>query len=194
MQWDTDPTLTTRIHLDAYAASRDGVLDSLVADGTYSLCMDRPARFVLPVAKGALVMGWSEADAEEESCWKLYEMVGASSAHARDSTGSSSGFKEMVNSKHSSGYRRLTRVRPLEMMKGKPTPAGSAVGAAGRPARFYAGITASGQGEAPKGQRLRHPETIEIDEKGPLLMKTRGVKAGRWVGGKKESVVPPMPI
>ena len=31
-------------------------------------------------------------------------------------------------------------------------------------------------------------------EKGPLLMKTRGVKAGRWVGGKKESVVPPMPI
>ena len=95
MQWDTDPTLTTRIHLDAYAASRDGVLDSLVADGTYSLCMDRPARFVLPEAKGALVMGWSEADAEEESCWKLYEMVGAFSAHARDSTGSSSGFKEL---------------------------------------------------------------------------------------------------
>ena len=26
------------------------------------------------------------------------------------------------------------------------------------------------------------------------MMKTRGVKAGRWVGGKKESVVPPMPI
>ena len=31
-------------------------------------------------------------------------------------------------------------------------------------------------------------------EKGPLLMKTGGVKAGRWVGGKKESVVPLMPI
>ena len=35
------------VHLDAYAASRDGVLDELVADGTYSLCIDRPARFVL---------------------------------------------------------------------------------------------------------------------------------------------------
>ena len=82
------------VHLDAYAASRDGVLDELIADGTYSLCMDRPARFVLPVAKGALVMGWSETDEEEESTWKLYEMVDSYSARARD-TCMESGFKEV---------------------------------------------------------------------------------------------------
>ena len=29
--------------------------------------------------------------------------------------------------------------------------------------RFCPGLTASGRGEAPKGQRLRHPETVEID-------------------------------
>ena len=35
------------------------------------------------------------------------------------------------------------------------------------------------------------PHTVEM---GPLLMKSAGVKAGKWVAGKRESIVPPMPI